>query len=143
MIRARPADWLRAVAVRAGAIGVRFMFARYLLASVCALSLDMGLFLALSGADVPSALAACGGYVAGLLLHWAISIRFVFACERPSHMQRVAFLMSAIAGLPITVAIIETITYFGLGLAIAKLIAIPISFGTVYAIRKHGIFSPA
>lgn len=124
-------------------MGVRFMFLRYLLASICALSLDMALFLTLSGAGMPNALAACCGYGAGLLLHWIISTKFVFACNRPSAGHRIAFLTSALAGLLVTVAIIEMLTFVGVAPAIAKLLAIPISFGTVYAIRKYGVFAPA
>lgn len=136
-------DALRALVDHAAAIGARFMFARYLLASICALSLDMGVFLALLGAGTPSALAACGGYGAGLLLHWVISTRFVFTCERPSNAQRIGFFISALAGLLVTIAIIEWLGWLGLGYALAKLVAIPVSFGTVYAIRKYGIFAAA
>jgi putative flippase GtrA len=133
----------RAVARRAGTIGAQFMIARYLLASICALSLDMALFLGLSRAGLPNAIAATGGYGAGLLLHWVISTRFVFACERPSHTQRIAFVASAAVGLLVTIIIIEFLSRLGLGQAISKLFAIPVSFGAVYAIRKYGVFGTA
>jgi putative flippase GtrA len=133
----------RAVARRAGTIGAQFMIARYLLASICALSLDMALFLGLSRAGLPNAIAATGGYGAGLLLHWVISTRFVFACERPSHTQRLAFVASAAVGLLVTIIIIEFLSRLGLGQAISKLFAIPVSFGAVYAIRKYGVFGTA
>ena len=54
------------------------MFARYLLASICALSSDMATFLMLSRAGATPMLAAFGGYAVGLVVHWVISIRFVF-----------------------------------------------------------------
>lgn len=119
------------------------MIARYLLASICALSLDMALFLGLSRAGLPNAIAATGGYGAGLLLHWVISTRFVFACDRPSHGQRIAFVASAAVGLLVTIIIIEFLSRLGLGQAISKLFAIPVSFGAVYAIRKYGVFGTA
>lgn len=119
------------------------MLARYLLASICALSLDMALFLGLSRAGLPNAIAATGGYGAGLLLHWVISTRFVFACDRPSHTQRLAFVASAAVGLLVTIIIIEFLSRLGLGQAISKLFAIPVSFGAVYAIRKYGVFGTA
>ncbi|SER74292.1 GtrA family protein [Sphingobium sp. YR768] len=133
----------RTVARRAGTIGAQFMLARYLLASICALSLDMALFLGLSRAGLPNAIAATGGYGAGLLLHWVISTRFVFACDRPSHTQRLAFVASAAVGLLVTIIIIEFLSRLGLGQAISKLFAIPVSFGAVYAIRKYGVFGTA
>nr|WP_298400069.1 GtrA family protein [Sphingobium sp.] len=116
---------------------------RYLIASICALALDMALFLGLTRAGLPNAVAATGGYGAGLLLHWIISTRFVFLCERPSHAQRLAFVASALVGLLATVAIIEILSRLGLGHAASKLVAIPVSFGAVYAIRKYSVFAPA
>lgn len=132
-------DRLRALAAPIA----RLMFARYLLASIIALSGDVALFLALSGAGAPSALSACSSYLTGMLIHWGLSIRFVFTCDRPSHGQRIAFVASALAGLLVTVAVVEAVIFLGFSHAAAKLVAIPISFGTVYAIRKYGVFSPA
>jgi putative flippase GtrA len=106
----------------AGAIAARFTFLRYLLASLCALSGDMLLFLALLRLEMPPAAAGAVGYVGGLLLHWLISVRFVFTSVRkPTHGQRLGFA--------------------GLAPALAKLFAIPVSFLSVYAIRKYGVFA--
>ena len=49
---------LRALTARLGSIAARFMFARYLLASICALSSDMALFLMLDHVGAVPMLAA-------------------------------------------------------------------------------------
>ncbi|KFG88453.1 GtrA-like protein precursor [Sphingobium herbicidovorans NBRC 16415] len=128
----------------AGAITARFTFIRYLLASLCALSGDMLLFLALLRMDVPPAAAAAVGYIGGLLLHWMISVRFVFtSTRRPTHGQRLGFAVSAAVGLGITTGLVSALGVAGLAPALAKLLAIPVSFLTVYAIRKYGVFAVA
>jgi putative flippase GtrA len=126
----------------AGAIAARFTFLRYLLASLCALSGDMLLFLALLRLEIPPAAAGAVGYIGGLLLHWLISVRFVFtSVRRPTHGQRLGFAMSAGVGLAITTGLIGALGAAGLAPALAKLFAIPVSFLSVYAIRKYGVFA--
>lgn len=132
----------RAVAAIASAAVTRFTFTRYLLASICALCSDMALFLALLRLGPHPALAAFAGYSAGLLLHWLISIRFVFVSSQPAtHAQRLGFVLSAVIGLGITISLVSGLTAMGLGPAVAKLLAIPVSFLSVYAIRKYGVFA--
>jgi len=102
------------------------------------------LFLGLLKADIAPAAAGFAGYAGGLLLHWMISVRFVFMpAERPTYGQRLGFVVSAVIGLAITTGLISTMTAAGLGPAIAKLFAVPVSFLSVYAIRKYGVFSAA
>jgi len=132
------------VAVVGRAIVARFTFTRYLVASIIALCGDMLLFLGLLKADATPAAAGFVGYAGGLLLHWLISVRFVFMpAEGPTHGQRFGFVVSAVIGLAITTGLISAATAAGLGPAAAKLIAIPVSFLSVYAIRKYGVFSAA
>lgn len=132
------------VATLASALVSRFTFTRYLLASICALCADMLLFLALLRLQLHPAIAGFAGYSAGLLLHWLISIRFVFVSQRrATHAQRVGFIVSALIGLGITTGLITGLTAAGLAPAIAKLMAIPVSFLSVYAIRKYGVFGAA
>lgn len=119
----------------------RATFVRYLLASVCALSADMGLFLLLDHTGVVPMLAAFAGYVAGLFVHWLLSSRFVFTLgTRPTHAQRAAFVGSALVGLAITMALVGGMTAMGVPAAIAKTAAVVSSFLAVYAIRRYGIF---
>jgi putative flippase GtrA len=126
----------------AAAIAARFTFLRYLLASLCALSGDMLLFLALLRLEMPAAAAGAIGYVGGLLLHWLISVRFVFtSARRPTYGQRLGFAISAAVGLAITTGVISALGAAGLAPALAKLFAIPVSFLSVYAIRKYGVFA--
>ncbi|EQB08567.1 hypothetical protein L288_07665 [Sphingobium quisquiliarum P25] len=133
-----------ALASCAGGILARFTFTRYLMASVIALCADMLLFLALLKAGAPPAAAGFAGYAGGLLLHWMISIRFVFVpSEQATHGQRIGFVVSAVIGLALTTGLISGLTGAGLAPALAKLIAIPVSFLAVYAIRKYGVFSAA
>lgn len=124
-------------------LAARFMFARYMLASACALCADMALFLALSGIGISPSIAAFAGYVNGLVLHWMLSTRFVFGTAEATHGQRAAFAASALLGLGITVTMVASLCAMGLTPALAKLLSIPVSFVAVYAIRKYGIFARA
>ncbi|HEX7876832.1 MAG TPA: GtrA family protein [Sphingobium sp.] len=133
-----------AITALTSAVVARFTFIRYLLASICALCSDMLLFLALLRLDLHPAAAAFAGYATGLLVHWLISIRFVFvAAEPPTHAQRIGFVVSALIGMGITLALVSGLTVAGVAPAIAKLASVPVSFLTVYAIRKYGVFGSA
>lgn len=122
----------------------RLMFARYLLASIIALASDFALFLLLDRLGLPPVAAACGGYAGGLLVHWAISVRFVFDTGAgPSHGQRLAFIASALLGMGMTMAMVGALSLVGTAPALAKLLSVPVSFLTVYAIRKYGVFARA
>ena len=122
----------------------RLMFARYLLASICALSSDMALFLMLDHVGAVPMLAAFGGYAVGLVVHWTISIRFVFDTGTgPTHAQRAGFVASALLGMGITLSMVGGLSLIGVAPTIAKLLSVPVSFLTVYAIRKYGVFARA
>ncbi|KKW93764.1 GtrA family protein [Sphingobium chungbukense] len=134
--------WVRYMAGPLNAIIGRFTFTRYLLASICALSGDFALFLLLNHMGLPPAIAALGGYSGGLVLHWLISVHFVFEMQEPAtHAQRIAFILSALIGMAITMALVGGLSGLGMQPAIAKLMAVPVSFLAVYAIRKYGIFA--
>lgn len=123
-------------------VGARFMLARYLLASVCALSTDMILFLGLTHAGVQPVPAAFFGYAAGLVVHWTISSRYVFAVgDAATHGQRAGFVASALVGMGLTMATVGSLSAVGVLPAIAKLLSVPVSFFAVYAIRKYGVFA--
>lgn len=126
-----------------GAIATRLMLARYLLVSIAALSVDMALFLALGHMGMPASWAAFAGYATGIFVHWALSVRFVFAATLeggPSHGQRVSFVMSALLGLAITVGLVSALTAMGLSPALAKAASVGVSFVTVYLVRKYVVF---
>ncbi|HWV12395.1 MAG TPA: GtrA family protein [Sphingobium sp.] len=126
----------------ANAVAVRFTLVRYVLASLCALCGDMLLFLALLRIDVPPTLAGAVGYTGGLLLHWLISVRFVFpSAAGPTNRQRLGFIVSAGVGIAVTTGLISALGAIDVAPAVAKLFAIPASFLSVYAIRKYGVFA--
>ena len=56
----------------------RITLLRYLLASVGALAVDMGSFLALLALGVVPVLASAAGYSLGIVAHWLLSSRAVF-----------------------------------------------------------------
>jgi putative flippase GtrA len=122
----------------------RLMLTRYLLVSLCALCADTLLFLALSDRLLPPGAAACAGYLFGILVHWVLSVRFVFRdrlSRRASHAQRLSFVLSALLGLGVTVGIVSLATHAGLPAAPAKAIAVAVSFTLVYLVRKHVVFA--
>jgi putative flippase GtrA len=132
------------MAARIGALLARLMFARYLLASICALTSDVAIFLALDHGGAAPMVAALGGYAVGLVVHWVISTRFVFdLANGPTHAQRIGFVVSALIGMSITLALVGALSAVGIAPAIAKLLSVPVSFLSVYAIRKYGIFARA
>ena len=127
-----------------GFIATRFMVARYLLASICALASDMLVFLMLGHLGTPPVIAAFGGYVFGMGVHWIISVRFVFLPgdrDGTTHFHRIGFVLSSLFGLGVTIGVVGALSTVGTSAAIAKLAAVPVSFFTIYAIRKYGVFA--
>ncbi|MGB3846149.1 MAG: GtrA family protein, partial [Sphingopyxis sp.] len=92
----------------------------YLLASVLALGSDAGLFLLLLDAGLAAMAASAVGYCAGILVHWLVSSRLVFADGAAArgtgerHRQKMLFVGSALVGLAVTTAIVGTGTALGL-----------------------------
>lgn len=122
------------------------VFLRYVAVSVGALATDIGVFLALLEAGLPSISASAIGYSIGILAHWILSSRKVFQ-DRVSDkgtaartQQKAMFLASALLGLLLTVAIVGAGTALGLDPRLAKIIAILISFLLTYALRNIVIF---
>lgn len=135
---------VRILAALVSALAARFMLARYLLASVSALATDMIVFLGLSHGGASPMMAALGGYCAGLIVHWIISVRFVFDTGHGATQgQLLGFVATALLGLGITMAIVGSLSAAGVAPAVAKLLSVPISFFTVYAARKYGVFARA
>ena len=118
---------------------------RYLLASVGALAVDMGSFLALLSAGVPAMGASALGYALGIAAHWMLSSRKVFAGQvaaggRDRNRQKAMFVMSALVGLGITTAIVGGGTAAGIDPRLAKMVAITASFATTWILRKRIVF---
>jgi putative flippase GtrA len=124
----------------------RILYARYLLASVVALGMDLASFLLLLQMKAPAVPASMVGYSLGLGIHWLLSSRFVFADEAAVDSsermrQKVAFVASAFVGLAITAAVIQRGLQWGISPGLAKLLAVGISFHATYILRRTIVFS--
>lgn len=130
----------------AAIIGGDVTWLRYLMASVVALASDTGLFLLLYHRGVDPTLAAATGYMVGIVVHWLVTSRTVFAdatAERGSmerNKQKAMFVISALAGLAVTTGIVGGAHQIGVDPRLAKLVAIGVSFQLTYLLRRHVVF---
>lgn len=120
---------------------------RYLLASVGALALDMGSFLALLALGTWPAAASATSYTLGIVAHWLLSSRAVFSdvvAERGAQRtrQKALFAGSALVGLALTTAIVWVGDTAGADPRAAKLVAIAVSFACTWLLRSRVIFRP-
>ncbi len=133
-----------AMAARARRMDWRWM--RYVMASVAALATDVGLFLALLASGMTAIGASATGYCTGIIVHWLISSRIVFAdgaAEKGSGertRQKALFVGSALVGLIITMAIVGGGDAISIDPRLAKLVAIIVAFQTTYMLRRHIVF---
>lgn len=118
---------------------------RYILASVGALAIDMGCFLALLSLGMASPIAAATGYSLGIVAHWLLSSRAVFqdavaakGIERTR--QKALFVLSALLGLGLTTAIVGVGDWAGFDPRLAKIVAVVCSFTLTYLLRKSVVF---
>lgn len=119
---------------------------RYFAASVVALVFDMASFLALLAAGAPAAPAATLSYSLGILVHWFISSRAVFAtsvAERgPARTrQKLLFVASALIGLALTAGIVGLGAAIGLDPRLAKVAAVGVSFIATWLLRARLVFA--
>ena len=124
----------------------RVTYLRYIAASGLALGADLACFLALQAGGFPAALVSAVSYSVGILVHWLVSSRLVFAGDlravgRERTQQQGLFLLSALAGLSITVAIVSSAVQAGVDARLAKLIAIGVSFQVTYLLRSKVVFA--
>jgi len=122
-------------------------FARYVLASVGALAVDMGSFLSLLRLGAPAALAAFLGYSLGMVANWLLLSRGVFgdgvAELGPARtQQKVLFVVTTLFGLGITTAIVSAAAAAGANLIMTKGLAVLVSFTFNWLVRKYFIFKP-
>jgi putative flippase GtrA len=122
------------------------IYTRYIGASAASLGVDFAIFMAALSLGIPPALAAAGGYIAGIACHWLISSRMVFTGQIAStaagrRQQQAMFVLSALVGLGITTAIVGLGTRYGLDPRLAKGVAIVVSFQAIYVLRKKIVFA--
>lgn len=120
-------------------------FIRYVLASVGALAVDMGCFLALLTTGMWAAGASAIAYGAGIVAHWLLSSRAVFVgsvAERGLERtrQKALFVASAMVGLALTTAIVWTGDSAGIDPRLAKLVAVAVSFAATWLLRSKIVF---
>lgn len=118
---------------------------RYLLASVGALAVDTGVFLMLLMAAASPIAASIVGYCCGIVAHWLLSSRKVFAASvardsRGRNRQKALFLASALVGLVLTAVIVGTLDRLGFDARYAKVIAIAASFVATWLMRERVVF---
>jgi putative flippase GtrA len=119
---------------------------RYIAASGVSLCVDFALFMAGLSVHVLPAIAAAVGYLGGLVCHWLISSRFVFADRIAATgaqrwQQQALFAGSAFIGLALTMAIVGAFSAEGFDPRIGKLVAIAVSFQATYLLRKKVVFA--
>lgn len=119
---------------------------RYLVASTLSLGIDLGSFMILLAIGAAAAPAAAAGYALGILAHWLISSRKVFADSVASRgmartRQKAMFVISALVGLGLTTLMVGVGTHAGVDPRLAKLAAILTSFTATWLLRSRIIFS--
>jgi putative flippase GtrA len=120
-------------------------FLRYVGASVGALAVDVSGFFAALALGLAAGPASALGYSLGVVAHWLLSSRAVFrdglgAVGRERTVQKLLFVLSALAGLVLTTAIVTFADLAGFDPRLAKLVAIIASFALTYALRAHMVF---
>ena len=113
--------------------------------SVLAMSVDWTIFLTLMSAEVRPAAAGVLGYLVGLAVHFALSIRFVFDAaatqKRPARLFG-EFALSGLTGIAITGGCIAIATQaLGLAAVTGKGLAMLASFTLVYSLRRKVVFA--
>ncbi|MGE0055869.1 MAG: GtrA family protein [Hyphomicrobium sp.] len=119
---------------------------RYACVSALALGLDFTVFLLLTHFSAMSpATAGATGYSLGLVLHYVLSVRFVFDADASLKTRRRLFgefVASGLFGVFATWAVIHLATgTLGMGSVPAKGLAVIISFAAVFIIRRSIIFA--
>lgn len=118
---------------------------RYAGVSVAALAADTSIYMALAVVGMMPALAGGIGYLAGLALHYVLSVRFVFDAKSSGKSQRrlmAEFAASGLAGLALTAVIIAFATsVVSMQLLPAKVVAVVASFAAVYFVRRAVVFA--
>jgi len=123
-------------------------FLRYFVASVGALAVDMGSFLALLAVHAPAGVAAAIAYTLGIVAHWILLSRGVFregVAERgiARTQQKAVFFISTLMGLALTTAVVSVLVAVGLPAVVTKIIAVVLSFTLNFVVRKRLVFRPA
>lgn len=122
------------------------MLPRYFLVSLVALAVDYGLYLSLlwSGTGLSPVQAAAPAYIAGAVVHYFMSRRFVFPAgwlNRRQLEELSLFILSGLFGLALTAGVVWAVSAIpGAGVHWPKAAAVAVSFAGTYAVRKYLVF---
>ena len=124
-----------------------YEFSRYVGASAAAVVLDTLVFLGLIGLDVmPAPLAGAVGYACGLVLSYAICVKYIFDVEATGKSNRrlmVEFAASGVLGIVLTFAMIALLVdVIAVQPFIAKVVTVGFVFVAIYVVRAAKIFAP-
>ena len=122
-----------------------FQFPIYLLVSVIALGVDLATLWALTWHDSNNAVfATLVAYGVGLIAHYFLSVRYVFAFRRLAHFKSLELLIYAatgVVGAAISAAVVYSGALFGLHIVLCKAIAVPLAFIATYLLRTLILFT--
>jgi putative flippase GtrA len=122
------------------------MLPRYFLASVLSLGVDYSIYLVLLwvNPDLSPAVAAAPAYIAGAVVHYFVSRRFVFPqgwLHRHQLGEFALFLSSGLIGAALTSGVVWTVSAIpGAGIHWPKIVAVIVSFAVTYVVRKYLVF---
>jgi putative flippase GtrA len=120
---------------------------RYLVVSAVALGCDVAVYASLVGSGTRATAAGAAGYMFGLLVHYALSARWVFPDAegtRRTAPTLVKFVATGLIGLAITAAIIDALTRNHLaGAYTAKAAAVIAAYVIVFLLRRSFVFAAA
>jgi putative flippase GtrA len=136
-------NWLTGFVATPGRL---IQFARYLAVSVLALGVDLAVFWALMAwGGIEAVVAGTTGVLAGLVVHYTLSVVFVFADQETgkSHRRLISeYVLTGAAGVLITSAVIfAVVEVAGLAPLAAKGVAVVITFVVVYIMRAGYVFN--
>ena len=117
----------------------------YTIVSAVALGVDLAAFSVLTREGMRAAVAGLIGYSIGLVLHYGLSLRFVFdtsASAKSGARRFVEFVVSGLVGLGLTWAVVGASTeMLHLPAMAGKIAAVGSSFVIVFLLRRGIVFA--
>ena len=118
---------------------------RYLVVSALALTCDVAVYATLIGSGMRATAAGAAGYTFGILVHYALSTRWVFPDlhgMRRTAPTLVKFVATGLIGLATTAAIIDVLTReHVVGAFAAKAAAVVTAYAIVFLLRRTYVFA--
>ena len=118
-------------------------FLLYGAVSVVALAVDvLLLYFAVVSLGMPAVLAAALAYAAGLVVHYVLSVRYVFTFRRMAGCgEAMVYALTGVMGILLSAGVVHIGGLLGQSLPVSKLVAVLPSFASVFIIRKMTLFS--